>query len=152
MPMKFTDIDEAIISLLEINGRISNREVARQLDVSEGTVRARIKKMEDKKALRLGVVCDIVTMGFICHAVVRIKALPECVQDIAKNLAALDSCKFVGMTLGSYDILVYILAKTRIELSEIIDLNITCAKGVININVLEPVGSKKQRSDLTYIV
>lgn len=150
--MKLGEIDEAILGVLQINGRTSNREVARQLGISEGTVRVRLKKMVEEKAMRLGLVCDIGSMGITAAAIVRIKAVPECVQSIAAGLAGLDNCKFVGLTLGSYDILVYLLGQSRQEISDIVDKHIANIPGVTSIDVREPTGSKKQRFDLTHVV
>ena len=39
------DIDETIISFLEQDARVSNREIARKLNVSEGYVRKRLKRL-----------------------------------------------------------------------------------------------------------
>ena len=38
-------LDEKIIQILRDNGRISNAEIARDLNVSEGTIRRRIRKL-----------------------------------------------------------------------------------------------------------
>ena len=61
--MSFDPLDAAILDLLRQNGRMSNREIGRALDISEGTVRQRLKKLEDRKAMRLGVVIDIEAAG-----------------------------------------------------------------------------------------
>ncbi|MHB8361549.1 MAG: Lrp/AsnC family transcriptional regulator, partial [Thermoplasmataceae archaeon] len=39
--------DHQIIKLLEENSRLSNTEIARELKVSEGTIRKRIKRLLD---------------------------------------------------------------------------------------------------------
>ena len=150
--MKLSDIDESILGVLKSNGRISNREVARQLGISEGMVRVHLKKMTEEKAMRLGLVCDIGSMGITTHAIVRIKAVPEHVQNIAATIAALSSCKFVGLTLGSYDILVYILGQSRLEIADVIDQHISNLEGITSVDVREPIGSRKQRFDLTHVV
>jgi DNA-binding Lrp family transcriptional regulator len=49
--MKLSKADESILQILEINGRTSNREVARQLNISEGMVRVRLKKMAENNSL-----------------------------------------------------------------------------------------------------
>jgi len=150
--MKLSKADESILQILEINGRTSNREVARQLNISEGMVRVRLKKMAENKAIRLGVVCDIFAMGYTSHAIVRIKAVAEQVQNVAARLTKLDNCKFVGLTLGSYDILVYVLGQSRPEILKIIDEYISSSEGVTAVDVREPIDSKRQRFDLTHIV
>lgn len=64
----------------------------------------------------------------------------------------MDSCKFVGLRLGSDDILVHVLGQSRAEISDIVDRQIANFQGVTSIDVREPIGSKKQRFDLTHVV
>ena len=44
--------DLAIVERLSRDARVSNREIAEQLGVTEGTVRARVKRMEEEKLMR----------------------------------------------------------------------------------------------------
>ncbi|MCI0867571.1 MAG: AsnC family protein, partial [Chloroflexi bacterium] len=39
------ELDQRIMSLLQIDGRIPNAEIARKLGVSEGTVRRRVGRL-----------------------------------------------------------------------------------------------------------
>ena len=50
--MKIDSTDTAIIKAFQQDGRQSNREVARKLDVSEGMIRQRLKKMIKSGAIR----------------------------------------------------------------------------------------------------
>lgn len=149
--MKLDDIDSAILGLLRQDGRISNREVARELGISEGTVRQRLKKLVDLKAMRLGLVTDIHTTGLSVGVTVRIKALPERIRDIAQALARLESTSFVGLTLGRFDILAVLVARSRIEAAEIIDNQIASLDGVQAVDAQEPVSYPKHRYDLVHI-
>ncbi len=65
------------MAILREDGRLSNREVARRLDVSEGTVRQRLKKLQDAGAIRIGVVTDANRVGFAVSAWVRVSVAPE---------------------------------------------------------------------------
>jgi Lrp/AsnC family transcriptional regulator, regulator for asnA, asnC and gidA len=51
--MKPDTLDRKIIRMQNKDGRCSSLEIARQLDVSEGTVRNRLKKMSDAGLLRI---------------------------------------------------------------------------------------------------
>lgn len=51
--VKVDDIDLNIIQLLNGNGRIQNNEIASRLNISEGTVRNRIKKLIDAEFLTI---------------------------------------------------------------------------------------------------
>jgi Lrp/AsnC family transcriptional regulator for asnA, asnC and gidA len=151
LPIKIDDTDTAILALLRDNGRMSNREVGRALDISEGTVRQRLRKLVDGQAMRLGVVTDIHTAGLAVGVTVRIKALPTRTRAIAEALAGLESSTFVGMTLGRFDVVAVLVARSRIEAAEIIDNQIANMDGVQEIDVQEPVSYPKHRYDLVYI-
>ena len=45
------ELDRKIISLLERNGRASNARIARDVGVSEGTVRRRLKRLISEKII-----------------------------------------------------------------------------------------------------
>ena len=47
------NIDKKIISELQKNGRISYKDIAKKLGVSDGTIRFRIKKLIQKKLLKI---------------------------------------------------------------------------------------------------
>lgn len=149
--MKIDEIDAAILALLREDGRISHREVGRAVGISEGTVRQRLKKLVDAKAMRLGMVTDIHTTGLSVGVTVRIKALPERIRDIALALAALESTSFVGLTLGRFDILAVLVARSRVEAADIIDNQIASLDGVQAVDAQEPVSYPKHRYDLVHI-
>jgi Lrp/AsnC family leucine-responsive transcriptional regulator len=146
--MKLDSVDNAIVEQLRINGRTSNREVARAVGVSEGMVRQRLKKMTDSKAMRLGLVADTVTVGFLSGVIVRLRTTPRLGRKIAQEIAQLECCAFSGLTLGRYDVLVYLIGQTRQEMAEVIDKHIAHLPGVLEVDVREPVGSAKHRYDL----
>ncbi len=51
--VKVDEIDLNIIKLLKENGRVQNNEIASRLNISEGTVRNRIKKLMDAEFLSI---------------------------------------------------------------------------------------------------
>lgn len=149
--LKLDEVDAAILALLRQNGRMSNREVGRALDVSEGTVRQRLRKLIDARVMRLGLVTDIHTTGVAVGVTVRIKADPARTRAIAQALAQLESISFVALTLGRFDILAVLAAHSRTEAAETIDNRIANIDGVLAIDVQEPVSYPKHRYDMVYI-
>ena len=148
--MKVDGTDNAILELLRQNGRMSNREVGRALGVSEGTVRQRIRKLIDSKAMRLGLVTDFEASGLSVSVIVRIKAAPMLIRNIAATIAQIDSVTFVGLTLGRFDIIVIFVTKSRIEAAEMINDRIAQIEGILGIEMQEPVGFAKHRHDLVH--
>ena len=53
------DLDRRILDRLAQDARISNRRVAEELGVTEGTVRARIKRMQDERQIRITALTNI---------------------------------------------------------------------------------------------
>lgn len=149
--MTLDKVDNAIIRLLRENGRMSNREVARLLDVSEGMVRQRIKKLTDAKAMRLGLITDVEAAGFLSSALLRVKTEPGEARSLAASLVALDCCTFVSLTLGRYDVMAIFIAQNRGEIAALIDQHVTSRAGISRLDVVEPVYAKKHRYDLVYL-
>ncbi|HEY2658349.1 MAG TPA: Lrp/AsnC family transcriptional regulator [Caulobacteraceae bacterium] len=149
--MVLDSIDLSIIKELQKNGRSSNREVGRVLGISEGTVRQHLKKLEAAKAMRLGLVTDAVASGLTLAAFVRIKAQPRQAPTIAKKVADFPQCAFVGMTVGRFDLIALLNVGSREDLVRIIDSEIATMKGVLQLDVREPVAYAKHRFDLVHI-
>lgn len=145
------EIDEAIIRLLQSDGRMSNREVARQLDVSEGTVRQRLKRLVEAGAIRLGTVTDPAKLGIGAVAYVRLRVEPRRLRAVVAALAAMDEVFFVASVLGEFDVIAVTGARDRAELSQIVNERISLLAGVVTADVREIVGTHKHRYDIVRI-
>jgi len=104
-------IDRKIISELEKNAREPFLQIAKRLDVSEGTIRKRVNDMVEKGIIR----------NFTIHvsgnisAIVGIQTNPHVkTKDIVKELRKLNANKIFELT-GRFDILCFISAPTMIE-------------------------------------
>ena len=56
-------IDHQIIGLLREDGRLPYRAIARELGLTEATVRARVKRLEESDTMRVVAVSDIEAAG-----------------------------------------------------------------------------------------
>jgi len=109
-----TDLD--IVAELSADGRRPFREIARKLGVSEGTVRARVGRMQEQGVIRFAAVGSPSALGVACNALVLIKVRPGLVNEAAERLAGLPHVRFVGTTLGSSDIAIQTLHASFEEL------------------------------------
>lgn len=137
------EIDERIIALLQEDGRRSNREVARRLDLSEGTVRQRLKKLQDASAIRIGVVADPAQLGYKSSAYVRLCVSPRYYEEALSALADIDEVMYVGATAGRYDVIVTVVASDLDTLLSLVNDKIAMVKGVKSIDVRPVVKSLK---------
>jgi Lrp/AsnC family transcriptional regulator for asnA, asnC and gidA len=123
--------DRAIVEHLSRDARVSNSEIAEQLGVSEGTVRARIKRMEDQRQIRLTAVTNIDRFKDAALAYIWIEVeRSEQTQSVARELAQIQELGFVGVMLGRSDILAITMVRNTEHLAQFVHERISCIDGV----------------------
>jgi len=133
--VKTDAIDDGIMAILREDGRLSNREVARRLDVSEGTVRQRLKKLQDAGAIRIGVVTDANRVGLAVSAWVRVAVSPEHTDSALRTFCGLDEALYVAAIAGRFNIMVVLGAANQFELMRTINTKIESSRGVTEVDV-----------------
>jgi DNA-binding Lrp family transcriptional regulator len=145
-------MDLAIIERLQLNARRSNRQIATDLGVSEGTVRVRIKRMLADRVFRIQAVSDIVASGISAHAFVGAKVAPGKVSDVAAALAKREDVAQITRVLDDFDLIAVLIAPDRSALiSGILD-EIAVTPGVRSIEVFDGVDTLKHTYAWTWIV
>jgi Lrp/AsnC family transcriptional regulator for asnA, asnC and gidA len=102
--VRLDDLDLEILRAFRFGGRASNSEIARQVGVSEGTVRRRIAALEQLDVLRFVAITDPKTLGLNLNALIGIRADGDKVMAIARQLAELPEVPYVSLSIGSFDI------------------------------------------------
>ena len=133
--IKTDSVDEEIMAILREDGRLSNREVARRLDVSEGTVRQRLKKLQDAGAIRIGVVTDANRLGYAVSAWVRVSVSPEHTEYALTTFSGLSEVQYVAAVVGRYNVLVVLTASNQLELMRLVNAKFESCRGVSQVDV-----------------
>ena len=141
--MKADAIDEAIIAALQHDGRQSNREIARRLNVSEGTVRQRLKKLTDARAVEFDVVVDLVQMGIGFVAFVRAAVTPRHLESFLNACADRPEVFYVAAVAGRFNVMALICTPTAEDGLRVINAHVDGQKGIIDIEIRQVVGFKK---------
>ncbi len=111
-------VDTGIIEALQRNGRESFRRIARDLGVSEATVRARYGRLCDEHILQVTGVTNPLGLGFDAQAMIGVRtAGPP--GPVADAIAAWEESAYVVVTAGHYDLLVEVLCTDRAHLFEL---------------------------------
>ena len=97
-------LDRNIISLLERNGRASNARIARDVKVSEGTVRRRLKRLMSEQIINVIALPDPRKLGYYSEALIGAQVDPDQVDVVASKIADLEHTRWVTITTGSYDV------------------------------------------------
>jgi len=107
--VRIDDLDKRIIIALEEDGRRPYRDIARDLDVAEATVRARVARLSESGLIRITAVGDPLSLGVNTAAITLIRTRPGTVHDVANRLAQQPNVRFVGVAFGSADIIIQTL-------------------------------------------
>lgn len=112
-------LDEELLELLRANARESYVELAKKLRTSEGTVRARLKRLTDNGIIRQ---FTVKTSGSNIKTLIEIKVETNVhTADLSTEIAGWRGVEQVYEISGDHDILVVAQAKNTLELNEIIE-------------------------------
>ena len=98
------ELDAKIVSLLQEDGRASNAGIAREVGVSEGTVRRRLKRLVQEEYIRVVALPDPSKMGYTSEALIGVQVDPDKVDRVFEDLSSLNEINWVAVTTGQYDI------------------------------------------------
>ena len=124
-------VDRQIVEFLSRDARTSNRQIATELGVTEGTVRARIKRMEDEKQIRITAVSNIARYADAALAYVWVEVeRSQQAKQVAAQMAAMKEFGFVGLMMGRFDILGITMVRNTEHLARFVHRNISALEGV----------------------
>jgi len=125
--------DEAILALLREDGRMSFREMSARLDLSETTIRSRIRRLEQSGIMRVVARVDLKLTGFPFTALVGLKIRGRAVEDVGADLAGISEVISILAVIGRSDLEIQIIAKTLEQLDELIYGLIARIEGIASI-------------------
>jgi Lrp/AsnC family transcriptional regulator for asnA, asnC and gidA len=128
---KLDAVDKSIVSWLAKDARISNRHIAEELGVTEGTVRGRIKRMEQEKQIRITAVTNIdrFSDAVLAYIWIEVERSGQ-TRAVADALAQIPELGFVGVMLGRSDILAITMVRNTEHLAEFVHKRISPIAGV----------------------
>jgi len=124
------ETDQAIIALLRRDGRMAYRAMARELDMAENTVRARVRRMEESDTMRVVAVTDSEAAGFGMLLAIGVQVEGRSPEQVARELAAIPQVFSVNVVVGSQDIEILVVARDRSDLGELITDKLGALEGV----------------------
>jgi Lrp/AsnC family transcriptional regulator for asnA, asnC and gidA len=97
--------DRQIIDLLTVDARVSNRQIAARLGVTEGTIRGRIRRLEDGGCIRLTAITNVEYVGSPKVVLIGIEAQHSELKTLCQKIATMPEIGCVILMLGRFDIL-----------------------------------------------
>lgn len=124
------DTDLEILGYLSENARVSNREIAQKMGVAEGTIRSRVKRMQDEKSIRFTALTQEMGMETptLCYVGVRVDL--SSMTEVATTLSSFPEVRFVASTLGRFDIFAVVVVSSVEGLNRFISDKVISIPGV----------------------
>ena len=131
--VQLDDLDRRIIDLLTVDARVSNRQIAARLGVTEGTIRGRIRRLEEGGAILLTAVTNIEYFGAAKVVLIGVQAQHSELKTLCQQIAAMPEIGCVIMMLGRFDILAIGLFSRLEDVVEVANNRILALPGVRHV-------------------
>jgi Lrp/AsnC family transcriptional regulator for asnA, asnC and gidA len=146
------NLDVRIISLLQEDGTATNAGIARQVGVSEETVRRRLKRLVQDEYIRVVALPDPAKLGFNSEVLIGIQADADKIDKVSETIADFDEINWVSITTGSFDIFAWATLRSSEELSNFLRGKVGTVPGVRKIETFINLAIKKRRYGLAMSV
>jgi DNA-binding Lrp family transcriptional regulator len=145
------DVGNEILRIIQLDGRVSKRSIAKEIGLAEGTVRYRLLEMEKQGLVKRRLIIDPTKSAATqfpvnCFAYVCITVDPARIEQIGAMVAKVENVTFVAVVAGNFDIIASVVASNRIELLSIIEQKVLSIAGIEKTHTFETVQSCKHNN------
>lgn len=143
------DLDYQIVSFLQDNARIPFTQIAKELGVTEKTVRLRVQQMQDDGVLSLVGVVNPVKAGIRVETIILIAVSDSKLDDVVAVLQEIPEVRLVVLTSGEYQLMIQVFTRNMDELSAFLMKKLNKIDGITRTNVIMEL--KVLKSKLKFI-
>lgn len=142
--MSIDRLDLRIIRSLSGNARKPYKTIAKELDVSDATVRKRINKMvEDGIIKQFNLLLDYHKLGRIIKAFIGLRITPQHLKDIVDHLEENPDIQVLYRTTGNVDLFIEVIFKDMEELNTFLETELS-VEGITGTEVTVVIGPYKR--------
>ncbi|MFW6038728.1 MAG: Lrp/AsnC family transcriptional regulator [Candidatus Saliniplasma sp.] len=128
------DIDRRILKILENNSRTPFTEIANVLDISEATVRNRVRALEDDGVIdKFTIDVDPKSLGYGMVTIIGLDVEPQNLLTAVERLSDIQEVRWVAKSTGDHMIMTEVWTKDGEELSKIISEKMGTIEGLKDI-------------------
>lgn len=131
--VEIDDLDRGLIEILSNDARISNRKIAAELGVTEGTVRGRIRRLQKEGLIAFTAITSFELADDTKMAFIGIQTDVDKVRQIAETIAAKKNINGVMVTMGRFNITAICLFNELERLHQISSEEILTLDGVHHV-------------------
>lgn len=131
-PHVLDDLDKKILAHLQQEGRMTFVTLAAYLGVSEGTIRKRVKRLEENGVMKTVGVTDPLKMGLDTVAFIWFKVDRHYMDAVIAALENLEAVRYLSVTTGGYDLVAMVVLPNRNELVTLLNDQFARIEGIIS--------------------
>jgi DNA-binding Lrp family transcriptional regulator len=134
--VELSELDRALVRLLQLDGRQSFAAISRELSVPEKTIRRRVNELLESRVIQITTVADPAVLGYTVAALIGINVDgARGIRPLIESIVELPSVDYAVITTGRYDGLVEILCRDTAELLTVVETSFVRAPGVRSAEV-----------------
>lgn len=149
--IQLDELDRQLIDLLARDARVSNRKIATELGVTEGTVRGRIKRLQQDRLISFTAITGLQMARKSQLAFIRVQAEVNRTREVARKIAEMEPINAVLITMGSFNILAMTLFDELEDLVEVASDRILSIPGVHHVETSIAVKTMKYNARIARI-
>ncbi|GAK04796.1 transcriptional regulator, AsnC family [Geomicrobium sp. JCM 19037] len=147
--MELDRMDFKILAHLQENGKQSYSEIARGLEVSEGTIRSRVNKMLKEEVFEFIIHTNPNKIGLHVQAIIGLETRLGKQDSIACRLQGHGAVRFIGAFSGKHDLIIQAYFRNNDELIGFVNQELSEIEGIISVDV--NVELKQYKDTFSYI-
>jgi len=105
--------DRAIVSLLQYDGRTPFTKIAEELNITEGSVRQRVKRLIDSRKLQIVGIAQPKEMGWNEAGIIGINVQADRITEVADAIAQLPEVTYLIQAAGEFDLFAEVYCRDR---------------------------------------
>lgn len=145
------ELDMQLIDILSQDARLSNRKIANELGVTEGTVRGRIKKLHQERLIAFTAITSPDLESEVTLAFIGVQTDIENMQRLGAEIAEIPGITGTLITMGRFNILAICLFENLNQLYQIASEQILALPGVYHVETSIAVKTIKYNSRIVRI-
>ncbi|HHT91126.1 MAG: Lrp/AsnC family transcriptional regulator [Bacillota bacterium] len=132
VPVALDDLDKKILGYLQQDGRMTFVTLASHVGVSEGTIRKRVKRLEENGVMKTMGVTDPLKMGLDTVAFVWFKIDRHYMDSVIESLKGFQSVRYLVVTTGGHDLVAMVVLPNRTKLVALLNEELAAIEGIVS--------------------
>lgn len=143
--------DRLILRELGKDGRMPNAHIAKNVQVSEGTIRRRLMRLVDEGSVNIVAVPEPQRLGYTAEVLIGMQVEPDQLEAVAAHMAGLKWTTWVSITTGTYDIFAWAILPNSNMLGDFIRDEVGKTPGVQRTETFVTLEVKKRDYSLPLV-